>query len=130
METEQAIRKLDSKMQAPHRILATKKLRQLRASDHHNNVMAKRQTHILKNINKKLEKENAMLAKADKAKHASSYTWTNTTTSLMRTTFKNYKKTQRTNTRNSLPKHYYTATLLSIRNKSSTSHIRNLNPPT
>ena len=47
----------------------------------------------------------------------------------MRTTFKNYKKTPRTNTRNSLPKHYYTATLLSIRNKSSTSHRRNLNPP-
>ena len=68
METKQAIRKLDSKMQAPHRILATKKLRQLRASDHHNNVMAKRQTYILKNINNKLEKENAMVAKADKGK--------------------------------------------------------------
>ena len=55
-------------MQGPYRILATKKLRQLRASDHHNNVMAKRQTYILKNINKKLEKENAMVAKADKGK--------------------------------------------------------------
>ena len=55
-------------MQGPYRILATKKLRQLRASDNHNNVMAKRQTYILKNINKKLEKENAMVAKADKGK--------------------------------------------------------------
>ena len=68
METEQAIRKLDSKMQAPYRILATKKLRQLRASNHHNNIMAKQQTYILKNINNKLEKETAMVAKADKGK--------------------------------------------------------------
>jgi hypothetical protein len=52
MATEQSIRKLDSKMQAPYRILASKKLRQLRASDHHNNLMAKRKTYILKNINK------------------------------------------------------------------------------
>ena len=57
METEQAIRKLDSKMQAPYRILATKKLRQLSASNHHNNIMAKRQTYILKNINNKPEKK-------------------------------------------------------------------------
>ena len=45
----------------------------------------------------------------------------------------NFQKLQKDPTdkyRNSLPKHYYTATLLSIRNKSSTSHIRNLNPPT
>ena len=48
METEQAIRKPDSKMQAPYRILATKKLRQLNASNHHKNVMAKRQTYNLK----------------------------------------------------------------------------------
>jgi hypothetical protein len=66
METEQAIRMLDSKMQAPFRILATKKLRQISTSDNHNNVMAKRQTCILKNINNKLEKENAMIVKADK----------------------------------------------------------------
>jgi 23S rRNA maturation mini-RNase III len=67
METEQAIRKLDSKMQAPYRILATKKLSQLSASNHHN-IMAKRQAYILKNINNKLERENAMVAKADKGK--------------------------------------------------------------
>ena len=68
METEQAIRKLDNKLQAPYRILATKKLRQLRASNQNNNVMAKRQTHILKGINNKLEKENATVVKADKGK--------------------------------------------------------------
>ena len=59
---------LNGKMQAPFRILATKKLKQISASDSHHNVIAKRQTHILKNINSKLEKENAMVAKADKGK--------------------------------------------------------------
>jgi len=48
METEQAIRMLDSKMQAPFRILATKKLKQICASDSHHNETAKRQTYILK----------------------------------------------------------------------------------
>jgi nitrous oxidase accessory protein NosD len=54
-------------MQAPYWIMATMKLRQLRATDYHN-ITAKRQTYILKNINVKLEKENAMVAKADKGK--------------------------------------------------------------
>jgi len=68
METEQAIRMLDIKMQAPFRILATRKLKQISASNNHHNVMAKRQTYILKNINSKLETENAMVAKDDKGK--------------------------------------------------------------
>jgi len=68
METEQAIRMLDSKMQAPFRILATNKLKQISASDSHRNVMAKRQTYILKKVNSKLEKGITMLAKADKGK--------------------------------------------------------------
>ena len=68
METEQAIRMLDGKMQAPFRILATKKLKQISASDNQHNVMAKRQTYVLKNIKRKLEKENAMVAKADNGK--------------------------------------------------------------
>jgi len=68
METDQAVRMLDMKMQAPFRILATKKLKQISVSDSLHNVMAKRQTYILKNINSKLEKENAMVAKADKGK--------------------------------------------------------------
>ena len=59
---------LDSKMQAPFRILATKKLKQISASDNHHNVMAKRQTYILKKHNWKLEKENAMVIKADEGK--------------------------------------------------------------
>jgi len=50
MEKEQVIRMLDSKLQAPFRILATKKLEKISASDNHNNVMAKRQKHILKKI--------------------------------------------------------------------------------
>ena len=62
------LRMLDSKMQAPFLILATKKLKQISASDNHHNIMAKRQTYILKYINSKLEKENAMVAKADKGK--------------------------------------------------------------
>jgi len=41
METEEAIRVLDSKMQAPFRILATKKLKQISASDNHHNETAK-----------------------------------------------------------------------------------------
>ena len=39
-------------------ILATKKLKQISTSCNHHNVMAKRQTYILKNINSKLEKES------------------------------------------------------------------------
>jgi hypothetical protein len=68
METEQAIRKLDIKMQALFRILATKKIRQISASSSHYNMAAKRQTHILETINSKLVKENAIVVKADKGK--------------------------------------------------------------
>jgi len=105
MEREQAIIMLHIKMQALFRILATKKLKQFSASDNHHNVMAKRQTYILRNINSKLEKENAMVAKADKGKacviiYTDKYN-KKSTTSLMRTTFKNLKKF-----------HYNMATLL------------------
>jgi len=48
MEIEQAIRMLDIKMQAPFRILAAKKLNQIRTSGNHQNITAKRQTYILK----------------------------------------------------------------------------------
>jgi hypothetical protein len=41
METEQAIRKLDVKMQAPFRILATKKLKQISASSTQHNTSTK-----------------------------------------------------------------------------------------
>jgi len=134
MQTEQAIRMLDSEMQAPFRILATKKLKQISASDNHHNVMAKRQTYILKNTNSKLERENARVAKADNGK---TYVIMNTdeynkksTTSLMRTTFKNFKTIPRTKTKNLSQRPYNIATLSSIRNKRSTTPRRNPNPPT
>jgi hypothetical protein len=61
MKTEQAIRNLNVKMQAPFRILATKKLKQINAS-------AKRLSYILKTITSKLKNENAIVVKADKGK--------------------------------------------------------------
>jgi hypothetical protein len=48
MDTELAIRKLDPKMQGPFRILATRKLKQIKASNNQNNIEAKRQS-TLKN---------------------------------------------------------------------------------
>jgi hypothetical protein len=42
METEKAIRKLEVKMQAPLRILATKKLKQISASSSQHNTSTKR----------------------------------------------------------------------------------------
>jgi len=114
--------------------------------------MAKRQTYILKNINSKLEKENAIVAKADDGKacvimysdviiytdviiYSDIIIYTDeynkkSTNSLMRTTLKNCKKIPRTNTKNLSPRPYNIATLSSIRNKRSTSHRRNPNPPT
>ena len=68
METEQAIRMLEPKMQSAHRILATRKLKQIKTSSSHHNAEAKRQTYVLKNINNKLRKEDAMITKADKGK--------------------------------------------------------------
>jgi len=68
METEQAIQKLDAKMQDPYRILAAKKLKQIGTTGNHCNITAKRKTYNLKNLKGKLEKENAMITKADKGK--------------------------------------------------------------
>jgi len=59
---------LDSKMQAPFRFLATKKLKQISASDNHHNETAKRQTYIRKHIISKLVKGNATVVKTDKGK--------------------------------------------------------------
>jgi hypothetical protein len=66
METEQAIRMLKRKMQSPYKILATRKLKQMKTSSSHHNADAKRQTDILININNKLRKEDATITKADK----------------------------------------------------------------
>ena len=68
MEKEQAIWKLDAKMQDPYRIMTAKKLKQIRTTGNHRNITAKRQTYNLKNVKGKLEKENAMITKGDKGK--------------------------------------------------------------
>jgi hypothetical protein len=68
MDTELAIRKLDPKLQGPFRILTTRKLNRIKASNNQNNIETKRQSYILKNINSKLIKEDAMIVKADKGK--------------------------------------------------------------
>jgi hypothetical protein len=68
VETEQAIKLLDIKMQQPFRIITTKKLKQMLANDRHRNTMQKRQTYTIKTINEKLVKGNAILVKADKGK--------------------------------------------------------------
>jgi len=41
METEQAIRMLEPKLQSPYRILATRKLKQIEMSSNHHNAEAK-----------------------------------------------------------------------------------------
>ena len=68
IETEQAIKKLYTKLKAPYRILAAKKLKQINATGNQQNILAKRQAYILKNIKTKLTQENAMITKADKGK--------------------------------------------------------------
>jgi hypothetical protein len=68
LETELAIRKLDIKMQAAYRILASRKLNQIQASCSHYNTEVKRHYYVLKNLNNKLKKEDAMIVKADKGK--------------------------------------------------------------
>jgi hypothetical protein len=55
-------------MQAPFRILATAKLKQIRASSRHQNPITKRHTYLLNNINSKLVKEGEIIVKADKGK--------------------------------------------------------------
>jgi len=134
METEQAIRMLDSKMQAPFRILATKKLKQISAFEKHHNETAKRQTYILKNINIKIVKENAMVAKVDKGKTCV-ILYTDEYNKKVHNFLieKNFQKLQKDPTdkyQNLSQRLYNIATLSSIRNKRSTSPRRNSNAPT
>jgi hypothetical protein len=68
IETDQAIRKLDTKTQDAFRITATKKLKQMENSDNQKNIYAKCQTHTMKNIKKKLKMGNTMITRADKGK--------------------------------------------------------------
>jgi len=121
METEEAISMLDSKMLAPFRILATKKLKQISASDNHNNETSKRHTFILNNINNKLVNENAMVAKVDKGKtcvilYTDEYN-KNVHNILTENNFQKLQNVPLTNTKNLSPRPYNIANLSSIRNK-------------
>jgi len=67
-ETERAIRLLDVKTHNTYRIMATSKLKQIINSNSQNNVLQKRQLHVMKELNKKLTTENAIITQADKDK--------------------------------------------------------------
>ena len=67
-ETEQAIRKLHSKIQEPYRILAAKKLKQIKKAECQQNTTAKREFYTVNKLKEKLVKENAMIVKADKGR--------------------------------------------------------------
>jgi hypothetical protein len=68
IETEQAIKLLDVKMQNPFRIFAAIKLKKIFNSNSHYNAIQKRQAYIMKNLNHRLVTENAVIVKADKGK--------------------------------------------------------------
>jgi hypothetical protein len=67
-ETERAVRLLDIKVQNIYRIMATKKLKQITNLTGQSNVIQKRQLYVLKELNKKLTAENAIVTQADKGK--------------------------------------------------------------
>ena len=48
--------------------MATNKLKQIINSNSQNNVLQKRQLHVMKELNKKLATENAVITQADKGK--------------------------------------------------------------
>jgi len=54
IETGQAIKLLDIKIQNPFRIVAAKKLKQIFNSNSHSNVTQERQAYIVKNLNHSL----------------------------------------------------------------------------
>ena len=66
--TEHAIKKLEPKTQEAYRIIASKKLKQIKNSENHNNIYAKHQYHIAGNIKQKLQTGKAMITRADKGK--------------------------------------------------------------
>ena len=68
VETEQAIRHLEVKMQDAYRILAAKKLKQLQYTLNNRNTTQKRLTVPAKNIHNKIKQNNAMITQADKEK--------------------------------------------------------------
>jgi len=68
VETEQAIKLLDTRMQDAYRILAAKKIKQLHYTHNNNDITHKRQAHLAKNIHRKINQNNAMITQADKGK--------------------------------------------------------------
>jgi predicted CoA-binding protein len=68
IETEEAIKTLDTNKQEAMRLLASTKLRQIKTSSTSLNPMAKRQTYLTNKINETLAKEHAILTKADKGR--------------------------------------------------------------
>ena len=67
-ETEQAIKLLDAKLKNTYRFTAAKKLKQIINSTSQTNVHQKRHVHVMKELNKKLTTENAIVTQADKGK--------------------------------------------------------------
>ena len=67
-ETEQAIRKLHSKIQESYRILAAKKLKQIKKAECQQNTTAKREFYTVNKLKEKLVKENSMIVKTDKGR--------------------------------------------------------------
>ena len=68
METAQAIRQSEVKMQDAYRILAAKKLKQLKYALNHRNTTQNRLTYLAKNIHNKIKQNNATITQADKGK--------------------------------------------------------------
>ena len=66
IETEIAIRKLDTRLQNPYRIPAAKKLSQINTNMTPHNIQAKRHNYTLRNIQTKLTQNKAIITKADK----------------------------------------------------------------
>ena len=67
-ETEQAIRKLHSKIQEPYRILAGKKLKQIKTVECQQNTTAKREFYTVNKLKDKFVKENVMFYTVNKLK--------------------------------------------------------------
>jgi hypothetical protein len=68
METEQAIKLLDVKIQNPYRNLAAKKLKQIHISNGQYNATQTRHVYIIKKLNHILVTENEIMVPADKVK--------------------------------------------------------------
>jgi len=65
-KTERALRFLDTKMQSTYRFMAAKKLKQIIDSSGRSNVLQKRQLYVVKELDKKLATEDAIVTQTDK----------------------------------------------------------------